>query len=205
MIGAPKGLEYSLSRGIISARIADGTQFFGSEDAEFLQVDAAINPGNSGGPVFNMNGEVIGIASFILTESGGFEGIGFAATSNMASKVLSTHRIWSGIEGVTLDSSLAAALNVPQPGGYLIVNVASRGLAAQIGLKGGTIPAVIEDRELLLGGDIVLTLGGNKLDNPASSARIRNEMAALPQGSEVEITFLRSGEVLKRTFTIMDN
>ncbi len=123
----------------------------------------------------------------------------------MASKVLSTHRIWSGIEGVTLDSSLAAALNVPQPGGYLIVNVASRGLAAQIGLKGGTIPAVIEDRELLLGGDIVLTLGGNKLDNPASSARIRNEMAALPQGSEVEITFLRSGEVLKRTFTIMDN
>ena len=84
-----------------------------------------------------------------------------------------------------------------------MVNVSSRGLGAQVGLRGGSIKAMIENTELLLGGDIILTLGGHKLGDPASNARILQEISTLDPGTEVEITFLRGGEILKRTFTIM--
>ena len=88
MVGAPFGLDFSMSMGYISGRrvmkkFTNGTKFI-----EFFQTDAAINPGNSGGPMFNMKGEVIGIASYILSKSGGFEGLGFAATSNICQTLL---------------------------------------------------------------------------------------------------------------------
>ena len=203
VIGAPKGLEYSLSRGIISGKASDRVEGFGAS-AEFLQIDAAINPGNSGGPVFNMQGEVIGIASFILSESGGFEGIGFAATSNIARSELNDNRIWGGINGITVDGVVARALNVPGEGGYLVTSVSSKGLGAQVGLKGGTINATIEEKELMLGGDIIIELAGYPIHTNEGERNARKAILSTPTGGEVEIKFLRAGELLSRKFTILD-
>ena len=203
VIGAPKGLEYSLSRGIISGRVNEDEDGFGALNSEFIQVDAAINPGNSGGPLFNMQGEVIGIASFILTESGGFEGIGFAATSNMAHRVLSENRVYGGLEVIRVTGPVAKALNVPGEGGYLVTKVSSKGLGAQIGMQGGTINAEIEGQEVMLGGDIILELAGISLANADAGGMALDKIGKLPKGTEVEIKFLRGGEIITRKFTLM--
>ena len=81
---------------------------------ELLQTDAAINRGNSGGPMFNMKGEVIGIVSHILTASGGFEGIGFVVSSNVAKDLLINQKaFWSGFESYYLQGKMAALFNLP--------------------------------------------------------------------------------------------
>src|SRR5260370_6722150 len=88
--------------------------------AEFFQTDAAINPGNPGGPMFNMTGEVIGIASHNITKSGGSEGLGFVVTINMARRLLLEQRsFWSGMSGVIVGGQVARALNLPPAGGLL--------------------------------------------------------------------------------------
>ncbi len=115
---------------------------------EFLQTDASINPGNSGGPMFNMQGEVIGIASRIFTNSGGFEGIGFAMSSNVANKLLMQETtIWSGMQSMVVSGSLAAALNVPQESGIMVLTLSSKGAASQLGLQGGFLPATINGHQ----------------------------------------------------------
>ena len=92
-------VEDLLSVGHVSARRATNVALGGSLRVEVLQTDAAINRGNSGGPMFNMNGEVVGIVSHIFSQSGGFEGLGFAVASNVAEKVLiETKGFWSGID-----------------------------------------------------------------------------------------------------------
>ena len=90
IIGAPMGLPFSLSTGVISGRHAQSDMVTEGYPVEFFQTDASINTGNSGGPMFNSKGEVIGIVSSILSRSGGFEGIGFAATSEIAQAVLTS-------------------------------------------------------------------------------------------------------------------
>ena len=98
-IGSPYGLEHSLSVGHISAFREFDRLYDGTIRAEFIQTDAAINSGNSGGPVFNSKGEVIGIASRILTVSGGFQGLGFAVAVNTAKQLMALEdRPWIGIE-----------------------------------------------------------------------------------------------------------
>ena len=88
IVGAPLGISYSLTVGYISARRETDDLFGGFLPTEQFQTDAAINEGNSGGPMFNMKGEVIGIVSYIISQSGGFEGLGFVITSNMAKRLL---------------------------------------------------------------------------------------------------------------------
>ena len=85
-IGHPQGLDQTVTQGIISAKHRRGITDPSSYQ-DFLQTDAAINPGNSGGPLLNLNGEVIGVNAAIVSESGGFEGIGFAIPGNMALRV----------------------------------------------------------------------------------------------------------------------
>ncbi|MEQ6120006.1 trypsin-like peptidase domain-containing protein [Reichenbachiella sp. MALMAid0571] len=160
IIGAPFGIEYSLSKGIISGKSVEKTRMEGFTFAEFFQTDAAINHGNSGGPMFNMKGEVIGLVSSIVSESGGFDGIGFAATINVTKQLVveSDRRRWTGINGVLVDRELARLLNVPQAGGILIQSVVALSPAYMADLNGGNVPFYRNDEEISIGGDIILAV-----------------------------------------------
>lgn len=157
VVGAPLGASHTLTAGHISARRKPNATFSGMSRAEFFQTDASINQGNSGGPLFNMQGEVIGIVSHILSHSGGSEGLGFAVTSKVARQLLEQRSFWSGVNGYMLSGEMAQVFNVPPPGvGLLIQRVATGSPAELLGLKGGTTRASIGDEDLVVGGDIIL-------------------------------------------------
>ena len=107
VVGAPLGASHTLTVGYISARRKPNDTLNGMSRAEFFQTDAAINQGNSGGPLFNMQGEVIGIVSHILSHSGGSEGLGFAVTSKVARQLLERKSFWSGLGGYMLSGTMA--------------------------------------------------------------------------------------------------
>ncbi len=202
VLGAPHGFKQSLSRGILSGRFSPEHLSNDFIKIEFLQTDAAINPGNSGGPMFNMKGQVVGIASRIYSNSGGFEGIGFAISSNVANELLMTEStIWAGMESVLLEGNLARALNVPQEAGLLIVALSSKGAASQLGLQGGYIHSTIDGVDLLIGGDIILELGGIKVTDVNSMFRIREKVSSYNSGDKISMTIMRNGKVGQGTFT----
>jgi serine protease Do len=197
VIGAPYGLEHTLTAGRISGRRPRGGSELGpgSPQGELFQTDAAINRGNSGGPLFDEKGRLIGIVSFILSASGGFEGLGFAVTSNTVRRALIDNRaVWTGMTGVVLSGDLARALQLPQVGGYLVQQVARYSPAEAAGLKPGRIPAVIAGHALLLGGDIILSVDSIEVDGtPATSRRLFDHLAQRPAGSSVTLRVLRDG------------
>lgn len=198
VIGAPYGLDHSLTVGHISGRMPADLVVSGGP-MEMIQTDAAINQGNSGGPMFNMKGEVVGIVSRILTQSGGFEGIGFAISSNVASRVLLTAKsFWTGIDGVLLHDTLAAVFNVPQSAGFLVQQVAARSPAALLGLQPGTVRARIGSEEMLVGGDIILGVSGVAIaPNNASLEQIQNQLSQLRVGDTLRVSVLRGGKVVR--------
>lgn len=198
VIGAPYGLEHSLTVGHVSGRI-NGGGIVGGGQMEMIQTDAAINQGNSGGPMFNMKGEVVGIVSRILTQSGGFEGVGFAVSSKVANRVLlSTRSFWTGIDGVILQDTLAAVFNVPQAAGFLVQQVAQRSPAELLGLRAGTMRARLAGGEILVGGDIVLSVGGIAIaPDGASLEQIQNHLTALRTGDSLKVNVLRAGRVVR--------
>ncbi len=203
VIGAPFGISHSLSSGYISGRHTRKNVSGGFSLMEFLQTDAAINQGNSGGPMFNLNGEVIGIVSSILTESGGFEGIGFAASSNMARHLLIEERaFWLGIEGHLLTDAMAEIFHLPQPGGVLVQQVVSTSPAGRMGLQGGYLKAQIEDQALLLGGDVILAFDGVRLSDESSLLQVRKRMAMLRKDAPYTMTIFRKGQVLELQSTV---
>jgi serine protease Do len=164
VVGAPLGLPYSLSRGVISGRHSEPNQYNDGKLLEFFQTDASINTGNSGGPMFNYQGEVIGVVSSILSRSGGFEGIGFAATSGVAKALLLERSSrFFGIEAMILPYEMAMILNVPQESGWLVQHVVRDSPAGQIGLKGGFLNVTVGEEDILLGGDIILQVDDIKI------------------------------------------
>lgn len=198
IIGAPYGIGHTLSVGHISARHKPNTVYSGMSLAEFFQTDAAINQGNSGGPMFSMGGEVIGIVSHIISKSGGFEGLGFVVTSNMARRLLLEQRsFWTGLEGFVLSGELAMVFNLPQPVGLLVQRVAARSPAERIGLRPGTLKAAIGGQTLTVGGDIILQVQGIPLSDENSYERIQERLSRLGSGAEVMITVLRQGRLVE--------
>lgn len=196
VIGAPLGVEQTLTKGIVSGRIS--TEEIGNDfaEVEYLQTDAAINQGNSGGPMFNMKGQVIGIASFILSQSGSSAGLGFGTTSNVAKKVLMDQpNLWTGMEFLILSNELAEAFNLPQEAGLLVLSVTSTGLGSKMGLRGGYINAVIDGKELLIGGDIILEIAGIKLNSPEGISKLQKRMISFQKGESYLVKYLRAGEV----------
>ncbi len=194
IVGAPLGISHTLTVGHLSAR-RDAKKLFGNfASAELFQTDAAVNHGNSGGPMFNMAGEVIGIVSSMISRSGGYEGLGFVITSNTARQVLLDEPTpWSGMEGYYLTGDMARVFNLPQRLGILVQRVAENSPAARMGILPGTIKAVIEDEEVILGGDIILEVGGIKLSETDGRERIRALLRELGPGEEITITVLRGG------------
>ena len=195
VIGAPMALENSLSVGHISSFREFGRLYDGTILAEFIQMDAAINSGNSGGPVFSSNGEVIGIASMILSKSGGFEGLGFVITINTAKQLLALEdRGWMGIETVYLNSAgVARLLNQDLEGGLLIQHVVKGSPADKAGLRGGQFPVQTGNQVLLLGGDLILEIGEQETCHSQCLILAHDRTSHL---DKIPIKLLRDGKIL---------
>lgn len=196
VIGAPYGIERSLSVGHLSGRHLKESISDGFSKMELLQTDAAINKGNSGGPMYNMSGEVIGIVSHILTESGGFQGIGFVVSSNVAKKLFIEEKsFWSGFESIYLKDEMAAAFNLPQNGGLLVQRVVINSPAFDMGLKGSNIISIINEQEMLIGGDVILDVNGVSLADEMAANKIRQNLIDLKKGDLVTFKVLRAGKI----------
>jgi len=201
IVGAPYGLSYSLSAGLISARWAPNTVYKTMPMAEFFQTDATINTGNSGGPMFNAAGDVIGIVSHNISKSGGSEGLGFVVTMKTAQELLLAKKsFWGGLEGQFLTDDLADLLNVPNNmSGYLVKSVAKDSPGENAGLRGGTRVVTIDGQQMVLGGDIILSVEGIAATNAANMAKVRDHLAALKSGQEIKAMVLRAGRVIELT------
>ena len=199
VIGSPRGITHTLTAGYLSAHRPLEVPLIGASTIDLIQTDAAINKGNSGGPLFNMQGEVLGIVSHIVSESGGSEGLGFAIASNAARRLLLERGVfWSGIESVTLSGIFARAFNLPEgKSGALVQAVANGSMGARIGLLGGTITATLEGQKVLLGGDILLDVMGIDVANPAIYALFQDKLSKLDPDGEVSITILRAGATVQ--------
>ncbi len=197
VVGAPLGESHTLTVGHVSGRRTRRGLHFGGADVDFIQTDAAINPGNSGGPMFNMRGEVIGIVSHILTVSGGSMGLGYAVSANQArASLLEGRGVWTGLESMPLTGGLAALLNIPPPGGGILVQkVALGSLAESLDLRPSTIPVVILEREILLGGDIILSVQGIPVGGELEGLeRIGQVLKDLQPGETLTVAVLRGGK-----------
>jgi serine protease Do len=181
-IGHPRGLDQTVTQGIISAKHRRGITDPNSYE-DFMQTDAAINPGNSGGPLLNLMGEVIGVNAAIVSQSGGFEGIGFTIPSNIAvyvAKALITHgkveRGWLGVSIQDLTPTLAKSVQAGAVKGALIADIVKGGPAEKGGLKKG---------------DVIIFFQGKEIQD---SSTLRDEVAKTPIGQEINITVLREGK-----------
>ncbi|MCX7548095.1 trypsin-like peptidase domain-containing protein [Xanthomarina sp. F1114] len=198
IIGAPYGQGASLSAGYVSGI---RKQFEGKNpfvNREFIQTDAAINQGNSGGPMFNLKGEVVGVVSSIATRSGGFDGIGYASTSNLAAKLLLNDKMpWLGADMHTLSTKECELLNVPQANALLVQRVVDSSIFGEMGIKGGDTEAMIANQKLILGGDIILGFNDITIDLSDSNlnklAEFANSMGDNPQFT---VTVYRDGKIL---------
>ncbi len=180
-IGSPLGFDHSVTAGIVSATERNDVRI--SEYESFIQTDAAINPGNSGGPLIDLAGRVVGINTAIITQSGGYEGIGLAIPSAMARRVVESLikdgkvvRGYLGVRIQALDMANARKLHLPNNRGALIVDVQPGSPAERAGLKTN---------------DVVVKLAGREIADPGS---LKNTTAALDVGSEVAVNFYRDGE-----------
>ena len=192
-IGSPYGLENSFSTGIISAFRDFDDLYDGTVGLEFIQTDAAINSGNSGGPIFNSEGKVIGIASSILTVSGGFQGIGMVVSINTAKDILSYEdRPWIGVNGTLLTKAEFKKLfNLNIKSGVLVQTIAKNSPAEKAGIRGGDIYAKINNKEVLLGGDIILQIGNQLACHVECLTEARNKFN---NKAKLEVHYLREGE-----------
>jgi serine protease Do len=215
VIGAPYGISQTLSVGHLSGRHRINRKDQ-STSVEFLQTDAAINTGNSGGPMFDMEGNVIGIVSSIMSHTGGSEGLAFATAANTAKKLLLDRKpFWSGIDALVVTGAMAKALNLPQSAGVLVQRIGDGSIGSQLGINPGTLRATIHGMDILLGGDVILSVNNIAIIDPSSTQslgsftndenyeKIYNSVAALKSGDPLVVTVFREGKVLKLTTTIV--
>lgn len=182
-IGNPFGLGGTVTAGIVSAQQRDINA--GPYD-DFIQTDASINRGNSGGPMFNLNGEVIGINTAIFSPSGGSVGIGFAIPSSLAKPVIDqliefgrTRRGWLGVRIQTVTDEIAESLGLEKAKGALVASITPEGPAEKAGLEAG---------------DIILTFNGQNVDEMRELPRI---VAETKIDSKVEVEYWREGKKRK--------
>ncbi|MBV1916035.1 MAG: DegQ family serine endoprotease [Pseudomonadales bacterium] len=190
-IGSPFGFDYSASAGIVSAKRRSLPNERNENYVPFIQTDVAINPGNSGGPLFNLDGEVVGINSMIYSRSGGFMGLSFAIPANVAKEVVkqlrdtgSVERGWLGVIIQEVNRDLAESFGLKKPQGALIVQVLEGSPAEEAGLRAGDIISEFDGKEVVLSSDLPYLVG------------------SMPVGKKVEIELVRQGKYQTVTFEI---
>ena len=198
-IGNPFGLAGTMTRGIVSS-IRPVREPNGATIEDAIQTDAAINPGNSGGPLMNWHGEVIGINTMILSSVGQNAGIGFAIPINTAKAVLNdlmtlgrVRRPALGVRTIPIGPELADSMGLPVDYGVLIVQVTPGGSADQAGLRGGTERAYLGNIPIMLGGDLIVAIDGEKVGDEQDLAEMMNNHRA---GDTVKITIYRNKKKL---------
>ncbi|MGA3106536.1 MAG: trypsin-like peptidase domain-containing protein [Terriglobales bacterium] len=199
-IGNPFGLAGTLTRGIVSSiRQVQEPDGMVIEDA--IQTDAAINPGNSGGPLLNFHGEVIGINTMIASSVGQSAGIGFAIPINTAKAVVNdlvtlgrVRRPALGVRTIPIDPELADELGLAADYGLLIVQAVPGGSADRAGLRGGTERAYLGNTPIMIGGDLMVAIDGDRLESQQNLAQIMNKHRA---GDTVKVTIFRGKKQLE--------
>ncbi|GLR62682.1 DegQ family serine endoprotease [Marinospirillum insulare] len=162
-IGSPFGFDHSVTAGIVSAK---GRSLPNETYVPFIQTDVAINPGNSGGPLFNLDGEVVGINSQIYTRSGGFMGLSFAIPMQVALEVAEqlkdqgrVSRGWLGVAIQDVNRDLAESFGLKKPQGALVANVDPDGPGAKGGLKAGDIILQVNEQTINTSSDLPPAVG----------------------------------------------
>jgi len=189
-IGSPFGFENTVTAGIISAK----SRALPDEGyVPFLQTDVAINPGNSGGPLFNLNGEVIGINSQIYSRSGGYQGLSFAipidVAMNIEQQLLETGKVSRGRLGIgvqAINQDLATSFGLKSPSGALVSNIEKNGPADKAGLEPG---------------DVIVSFNGQSIDR---SSDLPPMVASVKPGSTVNIEVWRNKQLKKLSVSVAE-
>jgi serine protease Do len=192
-IGSPFALSQTVTAGIISAKNRTIQPGANGQFQHFIQTDAAINPGNSGGPLLNMNGEVIGVNTAIFTQSGGYQGLGFAMPSNTVVDVYNdligaSHKVTRGSIGIIFNQGLSGSVNRVYgfKNGVVVRTIQPGGPAEKAGLKAGDILLTIDGHSIKDGDDLV------------------NEIASRRPGSSIRLGYLRDDKQADITVVIGD-
>jgi serine protease Do len=179
-IGSPFGLDYSASAGIVSAIGRSIPTERGEDYVPFIQTDVAINPGNSGGPLFNLDGEVVGVNSQIYTRSGGSIGLSFAIPVQVVLEVVTqlkdsgrVERGWLGVYIQDVDGALAESLGLDKPQGALIAQVEPDSPADKAGLEAGDVVVAFSGRPIVDASDLPHVVGQMKPGASADAEIIR--------------------------------
>ncbi len=189
-IGMPYGLVHSLTVGVVSGLRTSPRK--GLQPQHLVQTDVAINQGNSGGPIFNEQGEVVGIASFMLSKSGGSVGLNFAVPSNTVRTRLFDEALpYLGVTLRFIPKDIAELFNWPVEGGFLVEAVLPGSAAAEAGLRAGEADAVVAGNEVKLGGDLIVKVNG--LD-AWETAQVAAALRALKPGDTLRYHVLRKGQ-----------
>ena len=190
-IGSPFGFDYSVTAGIVSAKGRSLANPQTGGYVPFIQTDVAINPGNSGGPLFNLDGEVVGINSQIYSNSGGFMGVSFAIPIEMAMDVVQqlkargrVSRGWLGVEILEVTLDLALSYGLQRPRGALVARVIEGSPAAAAGLQ--------EE-------DIIVEFNGQEIEQ---SSELPQYVGRAPVGESSRLVVIRSGKKKKLSVTI---
>jgi S1-C subfamily serine protease len=199
-IGNPFGLAGTLTQGIVSS-IRQVQEPNGPIIDEAIQTDAAINPGNSGGPLLNWHGEVIGINTIIASSVGQSAGIGFAIPINTAKAVVNdlvtlgrVRRPALGVRTIPIDPELADEMSLAADYGLLIVQAVPGGSADRAGLRGGSERASLGNMPIMIGGDLIVAIDGEKIESQQNLAQMMNKHRA---GDTVKVTIFRGKKRLE--------
>lgn len=205
-IGNPFGLERTMTLGIISAlgRVIESPN--GRFIGEAIQTDAAINPGNSGGPMLNLQGEVIGVNSQIISPSGANAGIGFAISANTVRRVVPAliaqgryPHPWLGVSTLTITRDIRelfqrAGMDIPVERGVIVLEVVPQGPAASAGIRGGDRIVRISGVRVPLGGDIIIAVKGQRVTSTQDLTVILETQTRV--GDTVDVKVVRGGREL---------
>lgn len=210
-IGSPFGFDYSVTAGIVSAK---GRSLPNDNYVPFIQTDVAINPGNSGGPLFDLNGNVVGINSQIYTRSGGFMGVSFAIPINVALEVSEqlkdkgrVSRGWLGVMIQEVNKDLAESFGLSKAAGALVVQIMPNSPASASKLENGDIITHLDGKPILLSSDLPHLIGRVKPGSKVTLEVVRNgkkqkvvvEIGLIPESnSELASTSKSKAESIKR-------